>query len=158
MPKNLTKNNHTALFRNIFSCFPFFKQAKAFDKRTSVLFYLVKLVKENDEGLLKFTEDIPTVPEVSGQMIDSLFGDLKQLSKELEEIQKTADVEADRLKDENGKVSMMFEEHYSIWRCYCSSLSHFLLLSSSFTILPTVHKLQQEKEFVGTPGTKNKRP
>merc|ERR1719253_646196 len=36
-------------------------------------------------------------------MIDSLFGDLKQLSKELEEIQKTADVEADRLKDENGK-------------------------------------------------------
>ena len=119
---------------------------------------MVKLVKENDEGLLKFTDDIPTVPEVSGQMIDSLFGDLKQLSKELEEIQKTADVEADRLKDENGKVSMMFEEHYSIWRCYCSSLSHFLLLSSSFTILPTVHKLQQEKEFVGTPGTKNKRP
>ena len=78
-------------------------QAKAFDKRTSVLFYLVKLVKDNDEGLLKFTEDIPTVPEVSGQMVDSLFGDLKQLSKELEEIQKTANVEADRLKDENGK-------------------------------------------------------
>jgi hypothetical protein len=66
---------------------------------------LVKLIKDNDEGLLKFTEDIPTVPEVSGQMIDSLLGDLKQLSTELEEIQKTADVEADRLKDENGKVS-----------------------------------------------------
>ena len=64
---------------------------------------MVKLIKDNDEGLLKFTEDIPTVPEVSGQMVDSLFGDLKQLSKELEEIQKTADVEADRLKDENGK-------------------------------------------------------
>jgi hypothetical protein len=76
---------------------------------------LVKLVKENDEGLLKFTEDIPTVPEVSGQMIDSLFGDLKQLSKELEEIQKTADVEADRLKDENGKVSSWW--YYSMVRC-----------------------------------------
>ena len=88
---------HTLLF------FLFSKQAKAFDKRTSVLFYLVKLIKDNDEGLLKFTEDIPTVPEVSGQMVDSLFGDLKQLSKELEEIQKTADVEADRLRDENGK-------------------------------------------------------
>lgn len=100
MPKNLTENKHSAA---IFSAF--LLQAKAFDKRTSVLFYLVKLVKENDEGLLKFTEDIPTVSEVSGQMIDSLFGDLKQLSKELEEIQKTADVEADRLKDENGKVS-----------------------------------------------------
>ena len=113
MPKILTKNNHTALFRNIFSVF--LLQAKAFDKRTSVLFYLVKLVKENDEGLLKFTEDIPTVPEVSGQMIDSLFGDLKQLSKELEEIQKTADVEADRLKDENGKVSSWW--YYSMIRC-----------------------------------------
>jgi len=86
---------------------------------------LVKLVKENDEGLLKFTEDIPTVPEVSGQMIDSLFGDLKQLSKELEEIQKTADVEADRLKDENGKVSSLW--YYSMIRCLSVNLHSIIL-------------------------------
>ena len=78
-------------------------EAKAFDKKTSVLFYLVKLIKENDEALLRFTEDITNVPEAQGLMIDSLFGDLKQMSSELEEIQKTADEEADRLKDENGK-------------------------------------------------------
>jgi len=78
-------------------------EAKAFDKKTSVLFYLVKLIKENDEDLLKFTADITNVPEAQGLMIDSLFGDLKQMSSELGETQKTADEEADRLKDENGK-------------------------------------------------------
>merc|ERR1719352_518938 len=65
-------------------------EAKAFDKKTSVLFYLVKLVKQNDASLLKISEDVAHVSQVEGLMIDSIHEDLKQMRRELDDVMNTA--------------------------------------------------------------------
>jgi len=58
-------------------------EAKAFDRRTSVLHYLVKLVKKNDESLLTFAEDISSVIPAENVLLDGLTGDIKSISEEL---------------------------------------------------------------------------
>ena len=78
-------------------------EAKAFDKKTSVLEYLVKLVRENDMSLLDFKLDIETVPIAQNIVLDGLISDTKLLSDELQSVHETAKSEADRL-EEQGKL------------------------------------------------------
>ena len=78
-------------------------EAKAFDKKTSVLEYLVKLVRENDMSLLDFKLDIETVPIAQNIVLDGLISDAKLLSDELQSVHETAKSEADRL-EEQGKL------------------------------------------------------
>ena len=83
-------------------------EAKAFDKKTSVLFYLVKIVKENDASLLKISEDVAHVSQVEGLMIDSIHEDLKQMRRELDDVMNTAeeDAKSDSNEDDDEMTEM----------------------------------------------------
>lgn len=59
-------------------------EAKAFDKKTSVLHYVVKLVKKNDESLLSFDSDVSSVVPAENVLLDGLSGDVKSIAEELE--------------------------------------------------------------------------
>ena len=81
-------------------------EAKAFDKKTSVLEYLAKLVRQNDDELLAFKDDLRTVPEAEGVILDGLIADAKILDAELKSVSETASREAEALAAE-GKLSPM---------------------------------------------------
>uniref|UniRef100_A0A7S4MWI0 FH2 domain-containing protein n=1 Tax=Odontella aurita TaxID=265563 RepID=A0A7S4MWI0_9STRA len=90
-------------------------EAKAFDKKTSVLQYLVKLIRTNDESLLKFKEDLSKSTEAEGVLIDSLLQNMKQMKEELDGVKKTAEKEAEKLREENsaalaGRKKLTLEE------------------------------------------------
>lgn len=61
---------------------------------------MIKLVRQNDEELLKFALDMTTLSEAEGVVLDSLAGDIKNLNKNLLEVIKTAQTEADILEQE----------------------------------------------------------
>ena len=82
--------------------YPF--QAKAFDRKTSVLQYLVRLVKQNDESLSKFKEDLSTVQKAEGIMLDAIKADLKQIDEEFQRVKEFSDKEGSRLRGEDGKI------------------------------------------------------
>lgn len=81
-------------------------EAKAFDKKTSVLHYLVKLIRQNDESLLHFKDDLKTLDQAVGVILDGLVGDMKVLNEQLKKVDATAAAEADALEKE-GKLPDM---------------------------------------------------
>ena len=81
-------------------------QAKAFDKKTSVLQYLIKVIGKNDPELLKLKDEIISIDKAKDMMLDSLLGDLKQLTNELEEVKKAAEREGEKNRGENGKLTV----------------------------------------------------
>ena len=81
-------------------------QAKAFDKKTSVLHYVVKLVKKNDESLLYFENDLGHVILAESVVLDTITGDLKVLQNELTEVIKIVTKDADRL-EKSGEVAKL---------------------------------------------------
>ena len=71
-------------------------EAKAFDKKTSVLHYVVKLVKKNDESLLSFAADVSSVVPAENILLDGLSGDVKLISEQLDGILGIVQQQADR--------------------------------------------------------------
>jgi len=71
-------------------------EAKAFDKKTSVLHYLIKLVMHNDESLLGFYSDLKRSKEAVNVVLDSLVSDMKDLQKELDGVVGIAKEDAER--------------------------------------------------------------
>ena len=51
------------------------QSAKAFDKKTSVLQYVIMLIYRNDKSCLHFTEDLSHVPEASRIVFDSILSE-----------------------------------------------------------------------------------
>lgn len=82
-------------------------EAKAFDKKTSVLHYLAKLIRQNDESLLSFKDDLKTVPVAEGIVLDGLVGDMKMVNEQLKKVTETAITEADALENEGKLPSML---------------------------------------------------
>lgn len=79
-------------------------QAKAFDRKTSVLHYLVKIVMSNDEGgLCDFGKDLVHIKQAETVVLDSLISDMKALEEELVGVRKTAKKQAEEYEKE-GKV------------------------------------------------------
>ena len=66
------------------------QEAKAFDKKTTVLQYLIKIIKKNDVELTTFKDDIKSVQDAERIQMDGLMGDLNNLNKELQKAKKTA--------------------------------------------------------------------
>lgn len=85
-------------------------QAKAFDKKTSVLHYVVKLVKKNDDGLLTFSNGISSVIPAESVLLDSLASEVKALGQELAGVQKTVQTEAARLEEAGELKPMTLED------------------------------------------------
>lgn len=85
-------------------------QAKAFDKKTSVLHYVVKLVKKNDSRLLAFSSDISSVIPAESVLLDSLANEVKTLGQELVGVHKTVQAEANRLEEAGELRPMTLED------------------------------------------------
>ena len=79
-------------------------EAKAFDKKTSVLQYLVKLVKTNDSDLLNVREEIPSLGTAENIVVDGLVNELNQLNKQLQKVKETATAEGDRVREGKSHV------------------------------------------------------
>ncbi|CAN0407837.1 unnamed protein product, partial [Discosporangium mesarthrocarpum] len=62
--------------------------AKAFDKKTSILHYLVMLAQRNDPTLLDFKEDLKHVFPASRLLITTVTTELSDLEKEFKSFQK----------------------------------------------------------------------
>ena len=74
-------------------------QAKAFDKKTSILHYLVMLVKRNDESLLKFKEDLLSVSKAEKVQFSFCNEELGKLRADLKVLRGIAIDEAEKIRD-----------------------------------------------------------
>jgi len=69
-------------------------QAKAFDKKTTFLHYVVLVVQRNNSDLLHFKEDIPNVMKADKVHWDQCLSDLEEVEHQLETVRKIALYEA----------------------------------------------------------------
>lgn len=69
-------------------------QAKAFDNKTTFLHYVVLVVQRNNEDLLDFKEDLPTVSKADKIFWDQCVNELEEVETQLENVRKLALYEA----------------------------------------------------------------
>lgn len=81
-------------------------QAKAFDRKTSVLHYVVKLVKKNDVSLISFDSDLAHVIPAESVILDGVSSDVKSIGQELDGVLDIVSREAQRL-EEAGELRKM---------------------------------------------------
>jgi Formin Homology 2 Domain len=81
-------------------------KAKAFDKKTSVLHYLVKLIKRNNESLLGLRDDLRHLKEAEFVVLDNLCGEIKSLKEEIEPVLQIVKAQAEDL-EEKGQLTQM---------------------------------------------------
>jgi hypothetical protein len=65
-------------------------QAKAFDKKTTFLHYIVLVVQRNNELLLRFKDDLPTVLKADKVFWDQCISDLEEVENQLENVRRIA--------------------------------------------------------------------
>ena len=65
-------------------------QAKAFDKKTTFLHYIVMVVKRNNEALVNFKDDLQTVLRADKIYWDQCQNDLEDVENQLENVRKIA--------------------------------------------------------------------
>lgn len=63
-------------------------QAKAFDKRTTFLQYIVLIVMRHNESLTKFRDDLPSVMKADKIYWDQIENDLEEVENQLENVRK----------------------------------------------------------------------
>jgi len=64
--------------------------AKAFDKKTTFLQYMVLIVRRNNEILLNFKDDLPTVLKADKVFWDQCLNDLEEVENQLENVRRMA--------------------------------------------------------------------
>ena len=65
-------------------------QAKAFDKKTTFLNYIVQIVQRNNELLLRFKDDLPTIFKADKVFWDQCVNDLEEVENQLENVRRIA--------------------------------------------------------------------
>jgi hypothetical protein len=65
-------------------------EAKAFDKKTTFLHYIILILERNNELLLKFYDDIPTVLVAENVFWDQCQQDLEEVENQLENVRRIA--------------------------------------------------------------------
>jgi Formin Homology 2 Domain len=85
-------------------------QAKAFDKKTSVLHYLVKLIKQNNESLLGLRDDLKHLKDAECIVLDSLYSEMNALKEELVPVLETVKRQAEYLEEKGQLVQMSLKE------------------------------------------------
>ena len=102
-------------------------QAKAFDKKTTFLHYIILIVERNNELLLKYYDDIPTALASDNIFWDQCQQDLEEVENQLENVRKMALYEArakhdpranKKVSDDDsiGELEMTLEEEVSSLR------------------------------------------
>jgi len=74
------------------------EEAKAYDKKTSILHYLVMLVRRNDQDLLKFKDDLESIVVAERINLECTKDELKKMEKGLEMVKRMAVKEAEDIK------------------------------------------------------------
>lgn len=74
-------------------------QAKAFDNKTTFLQYVVLVVQRNNEKLLNFSDDLPTVAKADKIYWDQCINELEEMETQLEIVRKLALHEANAKKN-----------------------------------------------------------
>jgi len=65
-------------------------QAKAFDKKTTFLHYIVLIVMRHNQGLTNFKDDLPSVLKADKIYWDQIENDLEEVENQLENVRKIA--------------------------------------------------------------------
>lgn len=65
-------------------------QAKAFDNKTTFLHYVVLVVQRNNEALLDFKDDLPTVSKADKIYWDQCISELEEIETQLENVRKVS--------------------------------------------------------------------
>ncbi|GKY91382.1 hypothetical protein MPSEU_000110500 [Mayamaea pseudoterrestris] len=83
-------------------------EAKAFDRKTTVLQYLYRLVKDNDSELCNFGDDLPHTKDACDVVFENILSEMQQLEAELMHVKKTAKEQADAMeaRGETQKVTL----------------------------------------------------
>ena len=81
-------------------------QAKAFDKKTTFLHYIVLIVQRNNDLLLNFVDDLPTVPKADKIYWDQCLSDLEEVENQLENVRRISLHEA-----RNKKLKVSQDTH-----------------------------------------------
>jgi Formin Homology 2 Domain/Subunit CCDC53 of WASH complex len=74
------------------------KEAKAFDKKTTFLHYIILIVQRNNELLLKYYDDLPTVLKADKVFWDQCLQDLEEVENQLENVRRISLYEAKQKK------------------------------------------------------------
>ena len=78
-------------------------QSKAFDRKTTILHYLVTLVSRNDESLLRFKDDINSIVRAEKIAYEqTVVQELNKLKVELKRVKNVALAEAEKMKSAGG--------------------------------------------------------
>jgi len=104
-------------------------QAKAFDKKTTFLHYIVLIVQRNNDLLLNFADDLPTVAKADKIYWDQCLSDLEEVENQLENVRRISLHEARNRKqrthdsknqggddDSLGEMDMTLEEEVEALR------------------------------------------
>ena len=70
------------------------REAKAFDKKTTFLHYIILIVQRNNELLLKYYDDLPTVLKADKVFWDQCLQDLEEVENQLENVRRISLYEA----------------------------------------------------------------
>ena len=89
-------------------------QAKAFDKKTTFLHYVVLIVQRNNEGLLDFADDLPSVLKADRIFWDQCLSDLEEVENQLENVRRIALHEARTQRQYQLKSSKAKEDDESL--------------------------------------------
>lgn len=70
-------------------------QTKAFDKKTTLLHYIVRKVKQNNVGVLDFKDDLPSVSEAEKISLNERIRELEDIGIQLEKLRESSNIMAD---------------------------------------------------------------
>lgn len=85
------------------------QSAKAFDKKTSVLQYIVRLIYRNDESCLQFPEDLVHLSDAARISVDSMFGEKATIEAEHAKCSKLI---KDMRAEDDGTVELALVEDF----------------------------------------------
>jgi Formin Homology 2 Domain len=89
-------------------------QAKAFDKKTTFLHYVVMIVHRNNEILLNFTDDLPTCMRADKIYWDQCLQDLEEVENQLENVRRISLYEAKARKNNLRSLNKKDDDEDSI--------------------------------------------
>jgi hypothetical protein len=115
-------------------------QAKAFDKKTTFLHYIILIVERNNEILLKYYDDIPTVLEAHNIFWDQCQQDLEEVENQLENVRRISLYEA---RANNGSVVTGISDDDSLGEMDLSLEEEVVSLRATPTGLFTLGAIKQ---------------
>jgi hypothetical protein len=70
-------------------------QMKTFDKKTTLLHYIVRVAKENNVAVLNFTDDLRSVSEADNINLNERISELDRIGNQLDKLRKLSNIMAD---------------------------------------------------------------